>query len=352
MKVNSVSKGVYITPNQTNFKSQNPMPANDTGHDKFVKSEKENKNKTLQIIGGTICIGIGLFLISKIKHKPSKDVLISPEFKNINDAKEYFESLGIKTDFRGAVEEHLPLLNRIKENLKQLKEMGVKKEKPYSITISDWKNKAELEELHSKNGVNSSEYEPGYFAQCLTSKDKKYHIYINSNKPDFDMFRHEMGHVNDFIHDSFWHSKGLTGHDFADKQLQIIGQEEKIYRGTEDFNNIFHFQPAKRTTSFTFPNKNMETRYVHAQSMISKMQSETGCYAPESLIEQKAYIFEGLLQGKAFSDEVMLYYDFAGGARIPNLKINGKSYDEYIESLYDNKDLIEKLKQNVKISKL
>ena len=48
----------------------------------------------------------------------------------------------------------------------------------------------------------------------------------------------------------------------------------------------------------------------------------------------------------------MLYYDFAGGARIPNLKIDGKTYDEYIESLYNNKDLSEKLKQNIKICKI
>ena len=48
----------------------------------------------------------------------------------------------------------------------------------------------------------------------------------------------------------------------------------------------------------------------------------------------------------------MLYYDFAGGARIPNKKINGKTYDEYIESLYNTKELIQKLKDNIKISKI
>ena len=230
--------------------------------------------------------------------------------------------------------------------------MGVKKDKPDSITISDWKNRIELEELQRAKGVSSDAYEPNYFAQCLSSENNnKSHIFINSNKPDFDMFRHEMGHVNDFNHDSLWHSKGFKGHDFADKQLQILGKDEKIYRNAGKFNNIFYFHPSKQTTSFTFPNKNMETRYVHAQNMISKMQSETGCYAPENLIEQKAYIFERLLKGDKFSDEVMLYYDFAGGARIPNLKIDDKSYDEYIESLYNNKDLIDKLKQNIKISK-
>ena len=360
MKANSVIFGAKITPNPTNFRSQNVVHTPQNGHDEFVcTNKKQNNNKAWWTLGGAALLGIGAFLTHKAGwwgkaklEKKADEILNIGEFKKVEEAKEYFEKLGIITDLRGATDEHLPLLNRIKENLEQLKEMGVKKEKPDSITISNWKNKTELEELHNKNGVNSSEYEPNYFAQCLTSKDKKHHIYINSNKTDFDMFRHEMGHVNDFSHDSLWHSKGKMGHDFADKQLQIVGQEETIYRGTRDFDNIFYFNPQQTNTSFTFPNKNMETRFVHAQNMISRMQSETGCYASESLIEQKAYIFEGLLQGKTFSDEVMLYYDFSGGARIPNLKIKGKTYDEYIESLYNNKDLIEKLQQNIKISKL
>ena len=79
-----------------------------------------------------------------------------------------------------------------------------------------------------------------------------------------------MGHVNDFVHDSFWHSKGILGHDFVDKQLKILGQEEKIYRGTGDFDNIFYFHPKETNTTFTFPNRDMKTQYVHAQDMISK----------------------------------------------------------------------------------
>ena len=97
----------------------------------------------------------------------------------------------------------------------------------------------------------------------------------------------------------------------------------------------------------------METRYVYVNDIVNRMNEETNCYKPESLSEQVAYVFDGLVKGeKTFSDEVMLYYDFAGGARIPNLKIGGKIYDEYIESLYNNPDLIQKLKDNIKILKL
>ena len=48
-----------------------------------------------------------------------------------------------------------------------------------------------------------------------------------------------MGHVNDFVHDSFWRSKGILRHDFADKQLKVLELEEKVYHGTNDFDNIF-----------------------------------------------------------------------------------------------------------------
>ena len=43
-------------------------------------------------------------------------------------------------------------------------------------------------------------------------------------------------------------------------------------------------------------------------------------------------------------------YDFAGGGRIPNLIINGKKYDDYIKTLYKNKELVNKLKEYIIIA--
>ena len=71
-----------------------------------------------------------------------------------------------------------------------------------------------------------------------------------------------MGHVNDFVHDSFWRSKGILRHDFADKQLKVLELEEKVYHGTNDFDNIFYFHPKETNTTFTFPNKDMKTSEV------------------------------------------------------------------------------------------
>ena len=245
MKVSIIDTGINIVPKQTNFRSQNTVYAIQNGHDEFIATKKETKNsKAWWVAAGLVLTGIGAIWGHKAGwFKKSADKLINSNetFKNIDNAKKYFENLGVETEFRGVKDEHLPLLNRIKENIKQLQEMGVKKEKPDSITISDWNNKAELEELYRNKGVTLSEYKPGYFAQTLTSQNGKKHIFINSNHPNFDMFRHEMGHVNDGLYNSYWHAKGIQGHDFADKQLNIIGKNEKISRQTADFNNIFYF---------------------------------------------------------------------------------------------------------------
>lgn len=363
MKANCV-KSVNIYPKQINFRSEPNVYAPQNRHDEFVKSQKSStSNKSLWIIGGIVLAGISAFLTHKAgwwgrgKLEEVKDFFNDSKFTKISEAKEYFEKLGIEIDFRGANDKHLDMLNRIKENIKQLKEMGVKKDKPDSITISDWKNREETRVLFAKRGsVKEEPPESGYYqAFTVWGKGEEAHILIDSNV-DFNQFRHEMGHINHQRGlDSFWQSKDIKGYDFANKQLEILGYGEKIYSKIAGLSsrNILEF-PIKGTNSrYRFPTENGEIRYIYPQAMIDRMQQETKSYdGGKDLCEQIAYVFEGLLQGKKFSDEVMLYYDFSGGARIPNLKIDGKTYDEYIESLYNNSELIQKLRENVIISKI
>ena len=362
MKANSVGVNVNIYPNQINFRSENTVHAPQNGHDEFVRSEKpSSKNKTGWVVAGLIAIGAASLLAHQSGwFKKARDKVITSgdvKFKNVDEAKKYFENIGVETDFRGANETHLDMLNRIKENIKQLKEMGVKKEKPNSITISNWKNREETKELfHNRGGVNEEPPESGYYKAFSTFKNgNEAHILIDSNA-SFDQFRHEMGHINHHRGlDSFWHSKGLNGTDFANKQLEILGAEEKIYPNISGLSgrNIIEFPVDGTGAKFRIPTENREIRYIYPQKMIDKMQQETNAYdGGKTITEQIAYMFEGLLKGDKYTDEAMLYYDFAGGARIPNLKINGKTYDEYIESLYNNKELIEKLRQNILISKI
>ena len=358
MKVSNIGN-IRTNYNFPAFRNEPVIAPKQSEHDEFVMAKKETKNsKAWYIAGGLILAGIGAFLTHKagwwgVVKKENNNAVTDTVFKSIDDAKKYFENLGIDTIFRDVSEEHLPLLNRIKDDMKKIKALGVKFDKPDTLTISDWHKAEEYAELCRKRGVNIERIEE-YHAFCAGDKDGANHVFVNSSKPTTDFFRHEMGHANHHRgHDSFWEAKGIINHDFADKQLEFLGQDIKIYRGTNDFKNIFHFSPEQNSAKFAFPNQDMETRYVYVNNIVNKMQEETNCYKPESLSEQVAYVFDGLVKGdKTFSDEVMLYYDFAGGARIPNLKIKGKTYDEYIESLYNNPELIQKLKDNIKILKL
>ena len=89
---------------------------------------------------------------------------------------------------------------------------------------------------------------------------------------------------------------------------------------------------------------------VDLSKMINYMNDKCHCYNKEILSEQVAEIFEDLLKGRRYDDLTMLMYDFAGGGRIPNLIINGMKYDDYIKSLYENKELVKKLKDFILIS--
>ena len=146
---------------------------------------------------------------------------------------------------------------------------------------------------------------------------------------------------------SFWEAKGINGCDFADKELEILGQNVKIYRSPK---TQFHIIFNKLNSKYAFPDKDGYSYKLNINKMLLKMQNETNCYAPCEIKEQVAYVFDGLANGKQYSDLVMLFYDFAGGARIPNLKIKNMKYDDYIESLYNNKDLIRQLRECIELS--
>ena len=356
MKVNGVDvkrNTYYQTPI---IRGKKPVAATQNRQDEVVMPNKKQNNRSVLVLCGLAMAGIGAFLAHKegLFTRFKDNVITGGETKlnNINQAKEYFEKLGIDTIFKDVTEEHLPMLNRIKRDIAKLTELDTKFKKPDSITISDWKKVSEYEELCRKRGV-SVERRENYHAFCSGDSEGRSHIFINASHPQTDVFRHEMGHANHHRgHDSFWEAKGIKQHDFADKQLEILGEDMKIYRGAGNFYNIFHFNPDESQRKFAIPNQDLETRFVYIKGILNKMQEETNCYAPESISEQVAYIFDGLVRGKKYSDEVMLYYDFSGGARIPNLKIEGKNYDEYIETLYNNAELIQKMKDNIIISKI
>ena len=86
------------------------------------------------------------------------------------------------------------------------------------------------------------------------------------------------------------------------------------------------------------------------------MQTEAGVYkiniSETYAWEQTAEMFAKLNKGHQFSDEVMLMYDFIGRSRVPNLVIKGQKYDDYIASLYQNEEILQKLRDSIEIKQI
>ncbi|MBR1776887.1 hypothetical protein IJ750_07440 [bacterium] len=353
--VTSVGKTSNISINHAAFKGVQDLPSKVNNS---KKSEANNKHSAIiaaAAIGACAIAGIALHKNGVLKNifTKSKELAKDDSFKTIDEAKNYFEKQGIEVDFRGASNDHLNMINNIKNDLLKLKELGVKIDKPNSLTISDWSKKEEYAQIFREKGLEYITLPETMHAVCRRSGNSN-HVFINSKYPDFCKFKHEMGHANHFsAHDSYFESLGIKGNDFVNKQLEVIGAGDiKVFKNPKFF-NIFNNTANKENGSYIYviADENSKTIYFNADRILAKMQCETDCYAPNLMIEQIADIFEGLANGKKYSDSVMLMYDFCGGARIPNIKINNLCYDEYIRTLYQNPRLLEELRCCIGIMK-
>ena len=389
---------------------QNPLGnVSFKGEEKTPVVQKEGLSSSSELgIGLEILTLIGLgaeLIIGKGKHiKSLWQKLVSPkstmqkpntgipeivDFKNLEEAKEYFDRFGIKTIVKDGSENHLTDLNNIKKDLVLLEKNGVAIPKPNSIILCDWQNVDESKQIFRTLNIDERKADScktlaGYWGTISKSTDNKCHVIINSSfSGNYGKFIHEMGHIHqDSFRTSYWHSKGLSDREFINKQLDVLGLSDigiaddgidMIIResGNEFTPAIFHnvhyanvspevkikiknlFPSIKNDDDylklFSIFGKDRKTYVINAKKMADKMYSESGVYAPEKIWENVAEIFEGLNKGKEYSDLVMLMYDINGGGRVPNLVIKGKKYDDYIDSLYNNKDLIAELRKCIEV---
>ncbi len=315
------------------------------------------------------------------------------KLNNVEEAQVYFDRLGIRTILKKGTERHLDDLNAIKDDLVTLQRNGVQMSKPNTIVFSNWRKKSEIEEVCRQ--LNMPEEAVSHITQTLNGasgmwgsvqslKNGNNIVFINNGSTvNLKKFIHEMGHLHQDTGTSYWHYRGFTGPEFLRKQCEILGLPECVNIkqlknwSNENLYDIFRTNCSNQASidglrqriQRTFPELNgnyetlffyplrtasgkIEPYYINGKRMVEKMYSESRVYAPDRTYENVAEIFEGLNKGQKYSDEVMLIYDFCGGGRVPNLVIKGKKYDDYIASLYENKDLIQRLKSLLDIRKL
>ena len=283
-------------------------------------------------------------------------------FRTREEIVQYFKNLGVNVRIEDFTPKHLETFNLIRDDIELLRRMGLKEAVPEGICLSDWRNIEKTKTLLAEYGLDMH-FPAERRAYCGGNSNT---VFINSSDDAlesssgvFKKFKHEIGHRWHYTH---YNSKGVLGSngansvlgngienniDFANRQLKVLGFDEQVatIKGIST--------PYQLTAPFQgkiIPLSTGKILTVDVSKMTAYINGKCNCYNKEYLSEQIAEVFEDLLKGRRYDDLTMLMYDFAGGGRIPNLIINGKKYDDYIKSLYENKELVNKLKEFIEIT--
>lgn len=319
-------------------------------------------------------IGLGI----RTLHKPNSDGLkhlsntgvdkfvkglnSSSEFQSEDEIVKYFKNLGIDVRLEDFTPKHFETFNLIRDDIELLSKIGLEETIPKCICLSDWRNVERTKQILNEYGLNIK-FPLNRRAYCGASANT---IFINSSDIAqassggvFKKFKHEIGHRRHYTH---YASNGILGSNgsnsllgngvqdniaFANKQLEILGINGKVCRVK---NYPEQYQLTAPINNKLIPLESAKVLSVDLSKMLKYMNDKCHCYNKTLISEQVAEIFEDLLKGRRFDDLTMLMYDFAGGGRIPNLIINGSKYDDYIKSLYSNKELVDKLKEFISIT--
>ena len=285
----------------------------------------------------------------------------STGFRTKEEIVQYFKNLGVDVRLEDFSPKHLETFSLIRDDIELLNRMGLKDALPKGVCLSDWRKLEKNKQLVAEYGLDMT-FPPARRAYCGGNSNI---IFINSSEEAlassdgvFRKFKHEIGHRRHYTHYTPTGVLGSSGTnsvlgcgirdnvDFANRQLDVLGINERVHR--IDYAKQYHL--TEPISNKFIPLEDYKVLNVDISKMTAYMNGKCHCYNKEYLSEQVAEIFEDLLKGRRYDDLTMLMYDFAGGGRIPNLIINGRKYDEYIKSLYANKELVNKLREFINIS--
>lgn len=244
-----------------------------------------------------------------VKKPPKAPVQIrGRQFSSIQEAEAHFRNMGIDVDLSKCTD--LRQLSQIDAELAKIKAMGIDSQVK-SITVTPFDRQSMLNATRARGIELTENVHSGIYGYS-----DKGHIFLNSNGNGFrrmangsDVIKHEIGH---------YHRNVLR---------------DNVYGAAEGNNEVF-LAAVKNIAQKT----NMTTEQV-IEKLTSRLHSEVKAYSPMA-DESFADMFSLMIDGKQYSKGAMLFYDMAGGGRIPNKVINGVKYDDYICSLYEDAENI------------
>lgn len=228
------------------------------------------------------------------------------QFTSIKEAEAHFRNMGIDADLSKCAD--LQHLTQLDAELAKIKAMGIDSQVK-SITVTPFDRASMLNATRARGIELTENVHSGIYGYSDEG-----HIFLNSNGNGFrrmangsDVIKHEIG---------YYHRNVLKDNVLGTGTNEIF---------TNTVRNI-----ARKT--------NMTTEQV-LEKLTSKLHSEVKAYSSMA-DESFADMFSLMIDGKQYSKGAMLFYDMAGGGRIPNKVINGMKYDDYVLSLYEDAENI------------
>lgn len=244
----------------------------------------------------------------KNKSVKSTPIIQGKQFSSVKEAEMHFRNMGIDADFSKCTD--LQQLTHLDTELAKVKAMGINSQVK-SITITPFDKKSMIRATNAR-GVEC----PENMCSGIYGMSDEGHIFLNSNGNGFirmsngsDVIKHEIGH---------YHRNVL---------------KDNVYGAAEGANEVYV------STIRNISQKTGLSREQVLEKLTSKLSSEVKSYNPMA-DESFADMFSLMIDGKQYSKGAMLFYDMAGGARIPNKVINGMKYDDYICKLYEDAENI------------
>lgn len=301
MSINSTIIAPHSSAGRCSFKA--------TEHQNNIQEEPSRPSPVKYLAGATIlasAIAIGI-----IYHKAN----YKNNFKNIEDATAYFKkNFAIDANFIKCKDiEYIKAINNV---ILKLKKMGCKL--PKTIDFCSFEENSIKSIIRKYGSMPPRAISPHAYGFAQDS-----HVFFNTEARPFSNFvdtvnRKQLGHFPSSCPSSLTIKEYIVAHELG----HVNGRISIIKKGYE---SAYGKLPDAAIDNL-FKNFNRYQNEMFAT--VKPLVNSSTEVVPE--------VFAKLMTNPKieFSDKIMLLYDLMGGGAIPNMKIKGMPYNEYMKGLY------------------